>query len=182
MLSGAILSALLPSQLIAGMRPYLEDPRPAAPHVSSANTHVVILNARDGFSLLLTPTLLRDCVDADVDVHILSTHRGRFTVERTGAASFVLRTDRKGWLTDFFARMFRSEPKLTPGRTYPGPLFDATLVELTADGDDAIAARFEFHQPLADERILFLYWDGRAFRPLALHELTPGDSKRLNFS
>jgi hypothetical protein len=180
-LSGAILSALLPSQLIAGMRPYLKDPLTAAPHVNPENTHVVILNARDGFSMLLTPTLLRDCLEADVAVHILSAHPGRFTVERTGAASLLLRTDRKGWLTDFFARMFRSEPKLAPGRTYPGPLFDATLVELTADGDDVLAVRFEFHHPLADERILFLYWDRRAFRPLALHELTPGETKRLNF-
>lgn len=181
-ISGAILSALLPSQLIAGMRPYLEDPLTAAPHVSPENTRVIILNTRDGFSLLLTPTLLRDCSDADVEVYILSAHRGRFTVERTEAASFVLRTDRKGWLTDFFARMFRREPELTPGRTYPGPLIDATLVELTADGDDALAVRFELHRPLADETILFLYWDGRTFRPLALHELAPGESKRLNFS
>jgi hypothetical protein len=180
LLSGAVLSALLPSQLIAGMRPYLTDPSTAAPHVSPENTDVVILNARDGFAILLTPTLLRDQVEADANVTLLSAHPGRFTLERAGDASFLLRTDRQGWLTDFFPRMFRSEVNLTPGRVYPGPLFDATLVELTADGTDALAVRFEFHRPLADETIRFLYWDRRTFRPLALHELAPGESMRLN--
>ena len=74
-----------------------------------------------------------------------------------------------------FARIVRLDPSLTPGRLYPHALFDATIVERTDDGSDALAVRFDFHRDLDDAGLLFLTWNGERFVPLALGALPPGE-------
>ena len=55
-------------------------------------------------------------------------------------------------------------------------LLTATVVERTKDGRDLLAVRFRLDRPLADPDLLFLRWDGEAFRPLDLAALPPGKS------
>jgi len=77
-----------------------------------------------------------------------------------------------------FARIFRTRP-LAAGRVYDTDLFQATLVELTPDGSDVLAVRFDLKRPLDDPSLLFLYWNGREFEPLDLASLAPGASLEL---
>ena len=68
---------------------------------------------------------------------------------------------------------------LAAGRVYDTDLFQATLLELTPDGSDVLAVRFDLKPPLDDPSLLFLYWNGREFEPLDLASLAPGASLEL---
>ncbi len=98
-----------------------------------------------------------------VDVRVLSACNAVVSVERTGDASFIIRSDRKGWLSNTFAKIFRTDPKLQEGKVYQNNLFSATLLELVPDATDVLAVRFDIAKPLDDHSLLFLYWDGERF-------------------
>jgi hypothetical protein len=112
-------------------------------------------------------------------VRVLSACNAVVTIERTGDASFVIRSDRPGWLSNFFARALRVKPVLREGTVYENNLFSATLMQLTDDREDVLAVRFDMNKGLSDESILFLYWDGKAFRPVDLSALPLGEQRLL---
>ena len=85
---------------------------------------------------------------------------GVVSVERVGERSFVIRADRKGWLTNFFAAIFRAAGPAGIREVYERDLLTATVVEKTADGRDLLVVRFRLDRPLADPDLLYLQWDG----------------------
>ena len=62
---------------------------------------------------------------------------------------------------------------------YERDLLTATVVEKTADGRDLLAVRFRLDRPLGDPDLLFLRWDGEAFRPIDLAALPTGERVEL---
>ena len=50
-------------------------------------------------------------------------------------------------------------------------ILTGTLEEMTRGGGDVAAVRFHMHLPLGDPSLLFLTWDGEAFRPLDVASL-----------
>jgi hypothetical protein len=54
----------------------------------------------------------------------------------------------------------RVTPTLYAGDVYTTPLFTATILAVTPDGQDAQQIRFKFTLPLDDPSLLLLYYDG----------------------
>ena len=104
---------------------------------------------------------------------------GIVSVERIDDRSFMVRADRKGWLTNMFAQILRSPARPKPGRAYEKDLFTAVFLEMSRDGRDVLAVRFEMDSPLDDPRVLYLQWDGRTFRPIDLAALLIGEPVTL---
>ncbi len=143
--------------------------------------HVVVLNTSGpGLTLYLRDELVWQ-TGQPIDTHVLSSLNGVVTLERTGERSFVLRTDRRGWLTNLFALLLRTSRKLHEGQTFSRQPFTATILELDARKDfpDALAVRFDLAGPSGDPGILLAAWDGAAFVPVDLEELPPGERRKL---
>ena len=100
-------------------------------------------------------------------------------VERVDDRSFILRADRKGWLTNFFAAILRSPVRLKPGKVYTKGILKAEFVKLTADHRDVLAVKFEIDRPLSDPGVLMVYWDGESFLPIDLASLPIGQTHML---
>ena len=78
-----------------------------------------------------------------------------------------------------FAGMLRSSRPPKPGRVYSKGLLTVTLVEMSHDGRDVLAVRFDMDRPLNDPSVLFIHWDGQTFRPIDLAGLPIGESVTL---
>jgi hypothetical protein len=179
-----VVTVLLPGLLISATRPWVMNEamakpeieiRTALPHIErSQPDHTIILNT-SGF---MTTFYCHDVLDyrsqQAVDVWPLSAAQGVFSLQKTGGSSFVVRTDRKGWLSNAFARILRSEPLFEPGQSVRTRLFAAGLEELTADRTDVLAVRFDFDRPLNDPAYLFLYWNGQIFEPVGFDSMEIG--------
>lgn len=180
---GIIISIITPFSYVEMSAQFLKDPLTAAPHIKSSTQHVLILNTRSFFSLLMLPSILKDHTQQSVDIRILSAHTAKASIERSGDSGFILHMDRKGWLSNFMAGAFRAHPKLEQGKVYRSNLFDATLIKLLEDRSDVLAVRFDMHCPLNAPNMLFLYWDGRSFQPmdveaLPLNKIVPLNPRR----
>jgi hypothetical protein len=180
---GVIFSIITPFSYKETSAQFLKDPLTAVPHIKSSTQHVLILNTRSFFSLLMLPSILEDHTQQSLDIRILSAHTAKASLERSGDSGFILHMDRKGWLSNFMARAFRTHPKLEPGKVYNNNLFDATLIKLLEDRSDVLAVRFEMHCSLNAPNLLFLYWDGRSFQPmdigaLPLNKVVPLNPRR----
>ena len=141
--------------------------------------HDVLLNTSSLMLTVYTWDIINYISDEPQNVWTLSSGNGVYSLERVGDSSFVIRTDRSGWLNNFFARLLRTKSTLTPGRTYQTPVFSATLIELTKSGRDALAVRFDFNLPLDDPAYLFLRWNGEAFEPVNIIGFKIGEKLEL---
>jgi hypothetical protein len=139
------------------------------PHVEATGCdHVVVLNTPGLFHTFFLGPIVEFEVERSIDVHVLSSMNGVMSVERVGDRSFVLRADRNGWLTNPFAGMLRSPRPPRPGRVYEKGLFKVTLLQMSPQGRDLRAVRFDMNRPLDDPDVLFIQWDGQTFRPIDL--------------
>jgi len=137
--------------------------------------YVLMLNTPGLFYTFYPPPILKYYTSPDIDVRVLSSLNGVVSVERVDERSFVIRADRAGWLTNFFAKVLRSSRELDPGEVFEKPPLRATILETTDDGLDLRAVRFELDRALDDPSLLILQWDGTQFAPLDLLSLAPGD-------
>ena len=110
---------------------------------------------------------------------VLSSANGIFSLERSGDSSFVINTDRAGWLGNMFARLVRSTAKYKPGDRFETPLFDAVVMQTTRSGSDVVSVRFDLIRPLSTPGWLFLCWNGESFEPLDIAMLEVGKSVEL---
>jgi hypothetical protein len=78
-----------------------------------------------------------------------------------------------------FARMVRREPQLSLDRRYETSLFTVTPEELSADGTDLLAARFDFAIDLDDPGLLLLRWGEEGFQRVDPAELPVGQAVAL---
>lgn len=180
LIAGALLSALYPYSFAPGFTMLERETMTALPHMEERKPqHTIMLNTSGVMNTFYPPIIIEYHRRQPTDVRILCSCNAIVTIERTGDESFVIRSDRPGWLSNFFARALRVEPVLQQGRVYRNDLFSATLLRLTDDRLDTLAVRFDMHTSLSDDSILFLYWDRRAFRPIDLAALPVGERKQL---
>jgi hypothetical protein len=182
-LLGVIFSIITPFSYMKTSAQFLKDPLTAVPHIKSSTQHLLILNTRSFFSLLMLPSTLEDHTRQSLDIRILSAHTAKASLERSGDSGFILHMDRKGWLSNFMAGAFRTHPKLEPGKVYNNNLFNAALIKLLEDRSDVLAVRFDMQFPLNAPNLLFLYWNGRSFQPidigaLPLNKIIPLNPRR----
>ena len=184
----ALLAVVVPSAALSAYYPYVMLPSlagverqalTALPHLRQSRAdHVLVLNTGGMFLTFYAGGVLEYHQGRYVDLRLLSSCNGVLSVERLPGDSFVIRSDRTGWLSNMFARILRTRP-LVPGRVYDTDLFQATLLELTPDGSDVLAVRFDLKRSLDDPSLLFLYWDGSGFQRLDLASLAPGAWREL---
>ena len=180
LVSGMFLSAVYPFSFLPSFHALEDQTLTALPHIREKNSeHIVMLNTSGFMNTIYPPIIMEYHVGRPLDIRILSSCNSVMTVERTGNASFIIRSDRRGWLSNMFANVVRVEPMLESERIYRNDLFSATLLELTDDGLDALAVRFDMSSPLNDGSLLFLYWNGKSFLPLDLAMLPEGEQQEL---
>jgi hypothetical protein len=141
--------------------------------------HTILLNTSGMMLTLYTWDIMNSFSDAPLDIWTLSSANGRFSLKRVGEKSFAIKTDRSGWLSNIFARLFRVNKELRAGRRYETPLFTATLLELSGSARDVYEVEFEFADDLDSESLLFLKWNGRSFEPVDIDSLEPGEEIEL---
>ncbi len=176
---GIVLSAAMPYFYLPSLEKLPRQVTTAVPHVEQSGAgHVLLLNTPGMAHTFYPPAILRYHA-GDLDARVLSSLNGVVSVERTDERSFVIRADRKGWLTNFFAAIFRAAGSPGIREVYERDLLTATVVEKTNSGRDLLAVRFRLDRPLGDPDLLFLQWDGEAFRPMDLAALPLGESVTL---
>lgn len=147
----------------------------ALPHIERQEPeHVLVLNTSGFMLTIYTWDTLNYLSKRPVDAWVLSSACGKFSLEKTGEASFVIRTDRSGWLDNMFARLLRVRERLEPGRRYETEHFTATLEKLITSGKDVLSVRFDLRRPLDDPGWMFLRWNGEAFEPLNIAAMQTG--------
>jgi len=177
---GALLSVSMAPMYKASFDQPEVDSATAVPHVQASGAdEVFLLNTWGSFATLYVEESIERQSGRSVDVHLLSSCHGVIHFERLDDRSFLVQTDREGWLSNMFARLVRVDPVLEQGRVYDREHFDATLVEVLPDGSDVLAVRFELDRPLSDPSLLFLAWDGSAFVPLDVAVLPVGEPHLL---
>jgi len=164
LISGLVLSAYYPFIYVPSFAGLEKDALTAKPFLEERKPdHILVLNTSGPFITFYLGGTLEYHLGHRVDVRVLSACNAKVSVKRTGTNSFVIRSDRKGWLSNMFAKLFRTNPQLQKGKVYTNNLFSATLLELTEDETDALAIRFDITRPLDNRSLLFLYWDGEQF-------------------
>ncbi|MCP4201769.1 MAG: hypothetical protein GY769_07535 [bacterium] len=177
---GIILSAAYPFMYMPSLEHVRENVATAVPHIQERQPeHVLLLNAPGFFYVFYPPPIIDFYVGRATDVRVLSALNGIVSVERSDDRSFVISTDREGWLTNTFARMFRPPGIPEPGTVYDKGLVKATVVDITSSGKDVAAVRFELDRPLDDRGLLFLRWDGATYLPIELAALRVGERVTL---
>ncbi len=177
---GIILSAAYPFMYMPSFEHLRENVATAVPHIQERQPeHVLLLNAPGFFYVFYPPTIIDFYAGRAADVRVLSALNGIVSVERSDDRSFVISTDREGWLTNTFARMFRRPGVPEPGTVYDRGLVKATVVDMTSSGKDVAAVRFELDRRLDDRGLLFLQWDGATYLPIELAALPVGERLTL---
>jgi hypothetical protein len=141
--------------------------------------HIVLLNASGPLIVLYAGDTTYFLTNERKDVRLLSGANGKFSLEKTGYSSFIIRTDRAGWLNNMFSRAARTSWGIEPGRVYETPIFDARILQTTEDNLDILAVEFNFKIPLDEPDLLFLYWNGESFAPIDMASLETGAAVEL---
>ncbi len=181
LIPGILLSATMPFSYVSSFARPEEEAASIIPHVKErVPDQLIVLNTSGPMQTFYLHPMVqfhagptRD--GGALDVRVLSSMNGIVSVERSDERSFVLRTDRKGWLTNIFAGILRPREPPKPHTVFERDALTATFLEVTQDGQDVLAVGFEMDRLLDDPRILFIQWDGETFRPIDLAALAVAD-------
>jgi hypothetical protein len=177
---GIVLSAAMPYMYVPSFEKPNQQAASILPHLDERNPdHVIVLNTPGPLHTFYLQPIVDFYSKPGLDVRVLSSLNGVMSVERIGPRSFILRTDRSGWLTNMFARILRSPKRPKPDRVFERGILTATFIEMTPDARDLLAVRFDLDRPLDAPDILFLQWDGQTFRPIDLAALPVGQIATL---
>jgi hypothetical protein len=182
LVAGVLLSAVYPFVFRASFRLFERQVASLVGLVrASAPEHVLVLNTSGQLLTFYLGDELSWRAGRRVDTRVLSSLNGVMTLERRGDRSIVLRTDRRGWLTNLFALVPRTSATLEEGQSFATDLFTATVVEL-APGDglpDALGVRFDLALSPDDPRLLLATWTGSRFDRLDLRSVPLGERRLL---
>jgi len=177
---GLVLSAYYPFSFLPSFAKLEKDALTAKPLVENRKPdHILVLNTSGPFITFYLGGTLEYNLGYPVDLRVLSACNAVVSVRRAGNDSFIIRADRKGWLSNAFAKIFRTDPTLQKGKVYKNSLFSATLLDLTPDETDVVAVRFDITRPLDDRSLLFLYWNGKSFCTMDFAALAEGEEVML---
>ncbi len=123
-------------------------------------SRIVYLNTPGPFVTLYVNDIFRYYTGEYKDINILSGFNGKIWMKKLSDSSFVLRTDSKGWISNMFAKVLRSDPLVENGRVYSRNDFKAVIVKTTDDNNDVLEVRFDFKYNLTAPDVLILYYDG----------------------
>lgn len=166
---GVALSAAYPFMYRPSFEHLRENVVTAVPHIEEREPdHVLLLNAPGFFYVFYPPPIIAFYSSHEADVRVLSALNGIVSVTRSDDRSFLVSTDRDGWLTNVFAKILRSPGIPEIGTSYEGDLVTATVLERTSSGRDVATVLFELDRPLADPGVLVLRWDGESYSPIDL--------------
>jgi hypothetical protein len=180
LIPGTVLSVAYPWIYLPGMEKPLKELRTAVPHIQASQAeHIVVLNTSGFMNTIYVSDVLTFVFGDRLDVWLLSSANGIFQLEKTGDSSFVICTDRSGWLDNWFSRLVRTKSNLVQGNRYETSLFTATLDELTSTGRDILAVRFDFNSSLHHHKWLFLRWNGETYEALDVGSLAIGETVKL---
>ncbi len=180
LLPGVVLSAVMPFVYLPSLEQPSNDVATVADHLDGRDQAVILVNGPNPFITLYVNDVLTWRRGIPTEVWLLAAPNAKMSLERVGDASFELRADRSGWLTNIFARIVRTESVLKRGAVYDRKFFSATLLELTGSKKDVLAVRFDMKQPLDDPGVVFFQWGRNAYEPLDLSSLEKG--KVLNLA
>jgi hypothetical protein len=134
------------------------------PFVDNKNAECIIyLNASSPFLAFYTTDVFRYHYGKYKDVRPLSSFNGKLWIKQLSDSSFVLKTDTKGWISNFFAKISRANPEVETGKKYSNELFTATIIQSTPDKEDVLEVQFDFKVSFFEKDIIFMYYDGEKF-------------------
>ena len=181
-----LLTILIPGIIISATRPIVmksafaqpeKEMLTAMPYIKQDEPDDIIILNTSGFSLTLyTHDIINYHSEIPQNVFLLSAAYGKFSLQRTGDSTFVIRTNQPGWLSNFFALMMRNKPLLKAGNSYYMTDFKATILETTGDEREVLAVKFDFGQNLENSGNLFLCWNGKSFKPVDFTKIKIGDT------
>ena len=108
------------------------------------------------------------------DMYILSSFNGKLWAQKLSDSSLVLKTDGKGWLTNMFVRLLRSNPLITSGKVYKTKQLTATVLKTTPDKSDVLEVRFNFDFRFSESDFIFLYFNGERMGEWDFNTMAPG--------
>ena len=181
-----VLAIILPGIFVSLIRPvYVKQSfssqekaiRTTLPHLEGRPSgNLVITSAPDMLFSFYCGAILEFLVEDPPEVWLLSAAPGKFTLKRTGKSSFVITTDRSGWIGNTMAQYVRIETDINPGTVFKMPPFTATVENTTDDGKDVLAVSFRFVTSFDDQTLTFIRWNGQAFEPLDVAMIPIGET------
>jgi len=150
-----ISGMLLPENSVLESLPFIDD---------ELHEHVIFLNTNSSYNTFYLPDIYRYHRGEFIDLRQLSSFKGYVWARQDSAETLTLKTDGHGWLDNLFARAVRLRSGFHAGDNYDTPLFRATILEVTTDGEDVLQVRFEFNLPLNDPSLVIFYFDGDTYR------------------
>jgi hypothetical protein len=177
---GAVISFTRPPDLIRGFEKPARQLRKVFPEIRREDPdHIIVLNASDWGMAMYAGDIIDYYIDQPQDVWLLSAAFGKFSLERTGDSTLVIRTDRAGWLSNAFGRVMRTRSHFLVGQEYKTAFFTATILKITADGEDVLSVRFDFNLSLDEPKLLFLRWNGQQYELFNVGSLKIGQTVAL---
>lgn len=143
-------------------------------------SEVIIINTSGFFDTIYPHGILRYQTGKKINVRLLSSCNGILSLKKESEDTFVLSTDRDGWLSNMFSRLVRTNPNPTIGQKYTTPIFTATILELSPSKKDILKVRFQFFRNFSENfNLLFLSWNGEEYIKIELSSLRTGKVYRL---
>jgi hypothetical protein len=160
-----VLLFIYPSMWIPGLRLPEQTILDSLPLIDEGDhQHVVYLNTDSSYNTFYLPDIYRYHRGEYVDLRLLSSFHGHVWARQEGERALGIRVEEAGWLSNMFARVVRITPQFAVGDVYTTPLFAATILATTADGQDVQEVGFEFVLPLDDPSLVLLTYDGHSYR------------------
>jgi hypothetical protein len=165
LITPVILLFIYPSMWIPGLQLPEQTILDSLPLIDEGDyEHVVYLNTNSSFNTFYLPDIYRYHRGEYMDLRLLSSFNGHIWAMQEAERALVLKTEDPGWLNNMFARIVRVTPGFAVGDVYTTPLFTATILAVTPEGQDVQEIRFEFVLPLDDPSLGLLYYDGQIYR------------------
>ncbi|HJY64945.1 MAG TPA: hypothetical protein VJ455_12370 [Ignavibacteria bacterium] len=136
---------------------------------------IFMLNIPGSINLLYMNDIYRYYAGRYADFNILYGGNGKLWLIKTGSNTISLKTDTKGWLTNMFAKLPRTNPLIEKNREYSKKDFTVQIVETTLDNEDILEAEFKFKSPLTSPDCIVIYFDGNDLKELNINEIKPGE-------
>jgi len=136
---------------------------------------IILLNIPGSMNLIYMNDIYRFYSHKYTNFNILYGGDGRIWLKKNNDSTISLKTDNKGWITNFFARVFRTKPILEKGSEYKKADFTAKISEITNDGKDVLEVDFKFNNSLTTSDFIIIYFDGNDFKKLDFNKIRSGE-------
>jgi hypothetical protein len=127
---------------------------------------IILLNTPGTMSLLYMNDIYRFHAGKYNDLYILYGGNGKIWLNKLNDSAFALKTNTKGWLTNFFAKLPRTNLLIDKNRIYENKDFSVRIVETTPDKEDILETEIRFKNSLISPGFVMIYFDGNELKVL----------------